>query len=175
MSDASSERKRYEYIGRTVMRLSNEIDALNDENAKLWEQVERLQPKDCEGNVLDIADTVHMLRSEHDGDHEWDDVVVELALTKWGGDRWIVRGSKGEAWACECTRTGYDEDAYESSCDAEPLDDATLVEVENAKLRELIVWMYKYIRWSDMTSGSMFSVAHSYEKDMRELGIEVPE
>lgn len=45
---------------------------------------------------------------------------------------------------------------------------------ENAKLRELVVRMYKSIRWSDMTSDSMFSVAHSYEKDMRDLGIEVP-
>ena len=46
---------------------------------------------------------------------------------------------------------------------------------ENAKLRELVVRMYKSIRWSDMTSDSMFSVAHSYEKDMRKLGIEVPD
>lgn len=46
------------------------------------------------------------------------------------------------------------------------------VVAENTKLRELVVRMYKYIRWSDMTSSSMFSVAHSYEKDMRELGIE---
>lgn len=108
------------------------------ENAKLREQVERLQPKDCEGNVLDIADTVSMLRSEYDGDHEWDDVVVELVLTKWGVDRWIVRGSKGEAWACDCTKTGYDEDAYEASDDVEPFGEPTLLEVENAKLRELV-------------------------------------
>lgn len=46
---------------------------------------------------------------------------------------------------------------------------------ENERLRKLVVRMYKSIRWSDMTSDSMFSVAHSYEKDMRELGIEVPE
>lgn len=108
------------------------------ENAKLREQLERVQPTDCEGNVLDIADTVHMLRSEYDGDHEWEDVVTELVLTKWGGDRWIVRGSKGEAWACDCTKTGYDEDAYEASDDVEPFDEPTLLEVENAKLRELV-------------------------------------
>lgn len=108
------------------------------ENAKLRELVEHLQPIDCEGNVLDIADTVGMLRSEYDGDHEWDDVVVELALTKWGGDRWIVRGSKGEAWACDCLKTGYDEDAYEGSDDAEPIVNPSLIEVENAKLRELL-------------------------------------
>ena len=110
-------------------------DAIMAENAKLREQIERLQPKDCEGNALDIADTVSMLRSEYDGDHEWDDVVVELALTKWGGDRWIVRGSKGEAWACDCLKTGYDEDAYEGSDDAEPIVNPSLIEVENAKLR----------------------------------------
>lgn len=51
---------------------------------------------------------------------------------------------------------------------------AESLELENAKLRKLVVRMYKSIRWSDMTSDSMFSVAHSYEKDMRELGIEVP-
>lgn len=115
------------------------------ENAKLREQVERLQPKDCEGNVLDIADTVNMLRSEYDGDHEWDDVVVELALTKWGGDRWIVRGSKGEAWACDCAKTGYDEDAYEGSDDVEPIANPTLIEAENAKLRELATYALKHI------------------------------
>lgn len=114
------------------------IGQLKVENAKMREQIEHLQPTDCEGNVLDIANTVHMLRSEYDGDHEWDDVVVELVLTKWGGDRWIVRGSKGEAWACDCTKTGYDEDAYENSYDAEPIEKPTLFEVENAKLRELL-------------------------------------
>lgn len=113
-------------------------NTLQAENAKLREQLERVQPTDCEGNVLDIGNTVHMLRSEYDGDHEWEDVVTELVLTKWGGDRWIVRGSKGEAWACDCAKTGYDEDAYEASDDVEPFDEPTLLEVENAKLRELV-------------------------------------
>ena len=124
----------------------DEYKALLAENAKLRELVKHLQPVDCEGNVLDIADTVNMLRSEYDGDHEWDDVVVELVLTKWGGDRWIVRGSKGEAWACDCLKTGYDEDAYEASDDAVPFDNPTLVEVENAKLRELVrdMWFWGY-------------------------------
>ena len=45
---------------------------------------------------------------------------------------------------------------------------------ENERLRKLVVRMYKSIRWSDMTSDSMFSVSHSDEKDMRELRIEVP-
>lgn len=115
---------------------ASQCTELAEDNAKLRKQIERLQPKDCEGNALDIADTVSMLRSEYDGDHEWDDVVVELVLTKWGGDRWIVRGSKGEAWACDCAKTGYDEDAYEGSDDVEPIDNPTLVEVENSKLRQ---------------------------------------
>ena len=169
------------------------------ENAKLREQIERLQPKDCEGNALDIADTVSMLRSEYDGDHEWDDVVVELALTKWGGDRWIVRGSKGEAWACDCTKTGYDEDAYEASDDVEPFGEPTLLEVENAKLRELVKKMYGGYMVScngcehayEDHDGSytpldpdccVFSFSERYvgcwrqkqlEAEMRELGIEV--
>ena len=128
------------------VQLFDSVAELGDENAELREQIERLQPKDCEGNALDIADTVSMLRSEYDGDHEWDDVVVELVLTKWGGDRWIVRGSKGEAWACDCTKTGYDEDAYEGSDDVEPIDNPTLIEVENAKLRERVdtlEWLLK--------------------------------
>lgn len=47
------------------------------------------------------------------------------------------------------------------------------VQAENAKLRELAVQMYKYIKWSDMMSDSMFSAAHSYKRDLRELRIEV--
>lgn len=155
------------------------------ENAKLRELVERLQPKDCEGNVLDIADTVHMLRSEYDGDHEWDDMVVELALTKWGGDRWIVRGSKGEAWACDCTKTGYDEDAFEDSGDVEPFDNATLAEVENAKLRMLAIQLRKTLSESE---GEADTCGHcelldecvarnwhecEFDRRMRELGMEV--
>ena len=131
--------------------VEDHIDQLEAENAKLRKQLERVQPTDCEGNVLDIADTVHMLRSEYDGDHEWEDVVTELALTKWGGDRWIVRGSKGEAWACDCAKTGYDEDAYEASDDVEPFGEPTLLEVENAKLREELEL------WHRLTVGIKFS------------------
>jgi hypothetical protein len=76
---------------------------------------------DCEGVRIDVADTVHMLRSEYDGDHEWDDVVIELAYCKHGGDRWIVRGVRGEAWACDCTVTGHDEELYDKSDDWENL------------------------------------------------------
>ena len=157
------------------------------ENAKLREQIERLQPKDCEGNVLDIADTVSMLRSEYDGDHEWNDVVVELVLTKWGGDRWIVRGSKGEAWACDCAKTGYDEDAYEASDDVEPFGEPTLLEVENAKLRKLVRKVLQFER--DGCEGCPYASTcdadHLYdpdcpmrediERDMCELGVEVDE
>jgi hypothetical protein len=132
----------------------------------MQEQIERLQPKDCEGNALDIADTVSMLRSEYDGDHEWDDVVVELALTKWGGDRWIVRGSKGEAWACDCHKTGYDEDEYEGSDDAEPIVNPSLIEVENAKLRELCADIYE-MAYHEYPSA--FEAAFSGR--MRELGV----
>ena len=130
-------------------RVLLDVADMLDENAKLREQLERVQPTDCEGNALDIADTVHMLRSEYDGDHEWEDVVTELVLTKWGGDRWIVRGSKGEAWACDCTKTGYDEDAYEASDDVEPFDEPTLLEVENDKLRELVRDIADHIKQDD--------------------------
>lgn len=120
-----------EFIISNILRMQ-------EENAKLRESLRSIQPTDSEGNVLEVADTVHMLRSEYDGDHEWEDVVVELALTHSFGDRWVVRGSKGEAFACECTKTGHDDDAYESSSDVEPLDDATLIEVECRKLREYV-------------------------------------
>jgi hypothetical protein len=157
---------------------------LKVENAKLREQLESLQPTDCEGNILDIADTVHMLRSEWDGDHEWDDVIVELALTKWGGDRWIVRGSKGEAWACDCLRTGYDEDAYEGSDDAEPIVNPTLIEAENAKLRDLVLdaWTSCPVSADDCLACKHCLNADDDEAEqiecelyvrMRELGIEV--
>lgn len=161
------------------------------ESAKLRELVERLQPTDSDGNVLDIADTVHMLRSEYDGDHEWDDVVVELALTKWGGDRWIVRGSKGEAWACDCAKTGYDEDAYEGSDDVEPIANPTLIEADNAKLRELATMLHKCARGMlrdlapscvdrskegcgmDCTDNGERCCMELLDRRMRELGIEV--
>ena len=165
-----------------------ERNALRAENAKLRKLVEHLQPIDCEGNVLDIADTVSMLRSEYDGDHEWDDVVVELALTKWGGDRWIVRGSKGEAWACDCLKTGYDEDAYEGSDDAEPIVNPSLIEVENAKLRELCRDMCRVMIMCDDSkcpygSECIDNIVNQgkamhdckLKRLMRELGIEVPD
>ena len=130
--------KKLEQHQQMTEKTMHAIVLEREENDRLRDELERIQPTDCEGNAIDIADTVHMLRSEYDGDHEWDDVVVELVLTKWGGDRWIVRGSKGEAWACDCTKTGHDEDMFEKSDDVEPLDSPTLIEVENARLRELV-------------------------------------
>jgi hypothetical protein len=116
------------------------------ENERLRGQLESLRPTDCEGNELNIADTVHMLRSEHDGDHEWDDVVVELALAEWGGDRWIVRGSRGEAWACDCEKTGHDQEAYEASDDADEISVLSLLESENARLRHQLLSIMRGMR-----------------------------
>lgn len=171
-----------EPIQSSVLR---DIADMLDENKKLREQIERLQPKDCEGNALDIADTVSMLRSEYDGDHEWDDVVVELALTKWGGDRWIVRGSKGEAWACDCLKTGYDEDAYEGSDDAEPIANPSLIEVENDKLRQLVRGFLcehaDYIAEGNYCIGDLdleHAIHHNqayFRREAKKLGIEVQE
>lgn len=167
---ADNDRLR-EYIERK--RDLQDFARLVDENAKLREQLERVQPTDCEGNVLDIADKVHMLRSEYDGDHEWEDVVTELVLTKWGGDRWIVRGSKGEAWACDCTKTGYDEDAYEASDDVEPFDEPTLLEVENTKLRELLRAAYNCTNAGpSCLECRVVAGGCTLLRAMRELGIE---
>lgn len=172
LADELDEREDGHVYAHVIRNAAHAIHELQTENAKLREQIERLQPKDCEGNVLDIADTVNMLRSEYDGDHEWDDVVVELALTKWGGDRWIVRGSKGEAWACDCAKTGYDEDAYEGSDDVEPIDNPTLIELENAKLRELVKHLYE-CRQTYFRTG-IYPTDHGVtEQRMRELGVEV--
>lgn len=160
-----------EPIQSSVLR---DIADMLDENKKLREQIERLQPKDCEGNALDIADTVSMLRSEYDGDHEWDDVVVELVLTKWGGDRWIVRGSRGEAWACDCLKTGYDEDAYEGSDDAEPIANPSLIEVENAKLRKLLRAAYRCTNAGpNCLECRIVAGGCTLLSAMRDLGIEV--
>ena len=74
-------------------------------------------PTDMEGQRIQIADTIHMLRTEYDGDHEWEDVVIELVYVEHGGDKWVVRGARGEAWACECTVTGHDDELYDNSGD----------------------------------------------------------
>lgn len=60
-------------------------------------------PMDLNERPIHIGDTVHMLNTGHDGDHEWDDVVLSLEyIGKSGGDDWLVHGEDGAAWACEC-------------------------------------------------------------------------
>lgn len=60
-------------------------------------------PMDLNERPIHICDTVHMLNTGHDGDHEWDDVVLSLEYVgKSGGDDWLVHGEEGSAWACEC-------------------------------------------------------------------------
>lgn len=44
---------------------------------------------------------------------------------------------------------------------------------ENAKLRELAVRMFHTIEWSDRMSDSMYWPSFSYERELRELGVEV--
>ena len=60
-------------------------------------------PIDLNERFIHIGDSVHMLNTGHDGDHEWDDVVLSLEYVgKSGGDNWLVHGEDGAAWACEC-------------------------------------------------------------------------
>lgn len=47
------------------------------------------------------------------------------------------------------------------------------LQAENAKLRELAVRMFHTIEWSDRMSDSMYWPSFSYERELRELGIEV--
>lgn len=60
-------------------------------------------PIDLNERFIHIGDSVHMLNTRDDGDHEWDDVVLSLEYVgKSGGDDWLVHGEDGAAWACEC-------------------------------------------------------------------------
>lgn len=69
--------------------------------AKLREALE--YPKDANDKYIHIGDAVHMLNTNHEGDHEWDDVVLSFEYVgKGGGDDWLVYGKDGAAWACEC-------------------------------------------------------------------------
>jgi hypothetical protein len=63
-------------------------------------------PKDSEGEDLSIGDKANFFRTEHDGDHEWHDVVTAFRHQdiEGEGDVWIVEGEHGEAFACECTK-----------------------------------------------------------------------
>lgn len=44
---------------------------------------------------------------------------------------------------------------------------------ENAKLRKLVVRMFHTIEWSDRMSDSMYWPSFSYERELRELGVDV--
>ena len=69
--------------------------------AELRETLE--YPKDANDKYIHIGDAVHMLNTNHEGDHEWDDVVLFFEYVgKGGGDDWLVYGEDGAAWACEC-------------------------------------------------------------------------
>lgn len=60
-------------------------------------------PKDVNEKYIHIGDTVHMLNTSYDGDHEWDGIVTSLEYVgNGGGDDWLVHGEDGAAWACEC-------------------------------------------------------------------------
>ena len=54
-----------------------------------------------------------------------------------------------------------------------PIEDGRAVRAENAKLRELVVRMFHTIEWSDRMSDSMYWPSFSYERELRELGVEV--
>lgn len=69
--------------------------------AKLREALE--YPKDTNDQYIHIGDAVHMLNTDHEGDYEWDDIVLSFEyIGKGGGDVWLIHGKDGEAWACEC-------------------------------------------------------------------------
>ena len=52
-------------------------------------------------------------------------------------------------------------------------DESIRLKAENAKLRELAVRMFHTIEWSDRMSDSMYWPSFSYERELRELGVEV--
>lgn len=119
-ADQLSERE--DEFGVVVHALVADLREAADTIENLRDRLQGIEcPKDSEGQRIDVADTIHMLRSEYDGDHEWEDVVIELSYCKYGGDKWIVRGARGDAWACDCTVTGHDDELYDKSDDWENL------------------------------------------------------
>ena len=129
--------KRVEELEAEVADYKAALNKAAGNWAKADAELRELIPTDCEGERLDIADTVHMLCSDHNGDHEWEDVVLELVYQKHGGDKWVVRGARGEAWACDCVKTGHDDELYDEADEWESLP-APWDEIErrNAELRE---------------------------------------
>lgn len=69
----------------------------------------------------------------------------------------------------------YVTDAYKTVCrfNEELHADLEKYRAENAKLRELAVRMFHTIEWSDRMSDSMHWPSFSYERELRELGVEV--
>lgn len=87
------------FIQRTLERFPRRMEVSNA--ARNPESLE--SPMDLNEQTIHIGDTVHMLITRHDGDHEWDDVVLSLEYVgRGGGDDWLVHGKGGAAWACEC-------------------------------------------------------------------------
>lgn len=83
------------FIQRTLERFPRRMEVSNAESLE--------SPMDLNEQTIHIGDTVHMLITRHDGDHEWDDVVLSLEYVgRGGGDDWLVHGKGGAAWACEC-------------------------------------------------------------------------
>ncbi|MCB7085775.1 MULTISPECIES: hypothetical protein [Bacteria] len=80
------------------LAISEELDKRLMPNGMNW------PPKDGDGEDLHIGDKAHFLRTEYDGDHEWDDVITAFRHQgiEGEGDIWIVEGEHGEAFACEC-------------------------------------------------------------------------
>lgn len=62
---------------------------------------------------------------------------------------------------------------YSGECLSRIAATAESLEAENAKLRELVVRMFHTIEWSDRMSDSMYWPSFSYERELRELGVEV--
>lgn len=95
-------------LGIDAGSMADEVqDAIMDElDKRLMPPGMEWPPKDSGGEDLSIGDKAHFLRTEHDGDHEWHDVVTAFRHQgiEGEGDVWIVEGEHGEAFACECTK-----------------------------------------------------------------------
>lgn len=89
-------------LTQVCARLSARIERALSAPVRNIEQL--AAPTDSNGNTIHVADKVHMLNTDSRGDHEWDDEVYSLEfIGSGGGDKWLIHGHKGAAWACECT------------------------------------------------------------------------
>lgn len=91
----------------------------------------------------------------HEVEEVWEEYHAELAMTE-------EQERQSEAY----------KESLRRALSAQYEKVATL-EAENAKLRELVVRMFHTIEWSDRTSDSMYWPSFSYERELRELGVEV--